>query len=560
MTPIAQALKALDAADHWLKRAPLRQTWLENGLHTGETLPQIIERKVAADPDIQVVFGSRERPSAPTTSQMLAESLVVARGLRALGLVEGDVVAMQLPNWSEAVVALLATWRLGMIAVPIVHTYGPAEMSYILETTCARALFVPDRWRKIDYDARIQAFSGLPYLEHVIVLGDGPMSRPVTRWEELLAMADDAPLPALSASPDDACLINFTSGTTSAPKGVVHTHHSLATEMVLFPGIHSPEGRPRFMPMPGGHIAGLIGQMQPFLAAMPMILMDHFDEALTLELCELYRPDRAGGVPFHVEFFCDHAEALFPDGCLQMSVGAANVAPTLMQRCDELGWPSTRSYGSTEHPTISGTAPDDSYEKRTTTDGALLEGISIRLVDDEGADVTGTGPGEIVSMGPELCKGYLDPVLNAAGFAEDGWFLTGDIGVLDEDGFLTIVDRKKDIIIRGGENISSKEVEDVLRQHPEVVEVAAVGWPDQRLGERVGVFVRVRNEGALDLEAIKAHFRSVGTAIHKTPEFLVLVDDYPRTPAGKIIKVELRERARTMQDAAAGASAMGIKA
>ncbi|MDB5722408.1 MAG: fatty-acyl-CoA synthase [Alphaproteobacteria bacterium] len=560
MTPIAQALKALDAADHWLKRAPLRQAWLENGLHTGETLPQIIERKVAADPDIQVVFGSRERPSAPTTSQMLAESLVVARGLRALGLVEGDVVAMQLPNWSEAVVALLATWRLGMIAVPIVHTYGPAEMSYILETTCARALFVPDRWRKIDYDARIQAFSDLPYLEHVIVLGDGPMSRPVTRWEELLAMADDAPLPALSASPDDACLINFTSGTTSAPKGVVHTHHSLATEMVLFPGIHSPEGRPRFMPMPGGHIAGLIGQMQPFLAAMPMILMDHFDEALTLELCELYRPDRAGGVPFHVEFFCDHADALFPDGCLQMSVGAANVAPTLMQRCDELGWPSTRSYGSTEHPTISGTAPDDSYEKRTTTDGALLEGISIRLVDDEGADVTGTGPGEIVSMGPELCKGYLDPVLNAAGFAEDGWFLTGDIGVLDEDGFLTIVDRKKDIIIRGGENISSKEVEDVLRQHPEVVEVAAVGWPDQRLGERVGVFVRVRNEGALDLEAIKAHFRSVGTAIHKTPEFLVLVDDYPRTPAGKIIKVGLRERARTMHDAAAGASAMGIKA
>lgn len=151
-------------------------------------------------------------------------------------------------------------------------------------------------------------------------------------------------------------------------------------------------------------------------------------------------------------------------------------------------------------------------------------------------------------MGPELCKGYLDSETNAQSFAEDGWFCTGDIGQIDAEGFLTIVDRKKDIIIRGGENISSKEVEDVLLLHPAVAEVAVVGWPDARLGERVCAFARLRDGVCLDLNLVREHFSRMGLSIQKTPEYLVLVDDFPRTPAGKIVKVTLRESIRAQQE------------
>jgi acyl-CoA synthetase (AMP-forming)/AMP-acid ligase II len=216
-----------------------------------------------------------------------------------------------------------------------------------------------------------------------------------------------------------------------------------------------------------------------------------------------------------------------------------------MERCEVMNWPATRSYGLTEHPTISGAWPDDPFQKRATTDGRLLSGVSVRLVDDGGRAVSPGEPGEIVCMGPELCQGYLDPEHTAAAFASDGWFHTGDIGVMDAEGYLAIVDRKKDVIIRGGENIASKEVEDILLRHPSVEEVAAVGWPDERLGERVGVFVRLRaGVRDLSLTEVSLHFAASGRATYKTPEHIVIVDDFPRTPAGKIRKPELRNQIR----------------
>jgi acyl-CoA synthetase (AMP-forming)/AMP-acid ligase II len=229
-----------------------------------------------------------------------------------------------------------------------------------------------------------------------------------------------------------------------------------------------------------------------------------------------------------------------------MSVGAASVPSALMERAEKHGCPGTRTYGSTEHPTISGALPSDPFEKRATTDGRLLAGVQVRLIDDEGRTVGTDIPGEIVSMGPELFKGYLDPTHNEAAFADDGWFHTGDIGQLDADGYLRIVDRKKDIIIRGGENISSKEVEDTLVLHPMIAEAAVVAWPDRRMGERVGAFVRLKDPITLTIDDIAAHFLAAGIARQKTPERLVVVVDFPRTPAGKILKTELREHVRSL--------------
>jgi acyl-CoA synthetase (AMP-forming)/AMP-acid ligase II len=541
---LKEAFAALDAAPHWRKRASYLDEWRQAGYHSGKVTSALIAERVAQRPDVQIVFGSLERPSQTTAGELLKESYGVAAAFHRLGLSEGDVLVSQMPNWREGSLTMLAALHLGLIFVPMVHIYGPSEMAFIINTVGAKAVVVPDRWKKIDYGARIGALGEVPTLEHVITVGSEAMPVAVTRWADL--DRTEIRLPELFAKPNDPWLIMFTSGTTSAPKGVVHTHHSFAAEISLFPAAPSPKGGMKLLPMPAGHSAGMIANLRPFIAGDGCVLMDAWHEQLALDLIQQHRPDRAGGVPYTVSFMLDHAEELFPDGLVQMSVGAASVPASLMERAERHGFPGTRTYGSTEHPTISGGFPEDPFEKRTTTDGRLLPGVQVRLVDDDGVTV-GTGePGEIVSMGPELFKGYLDPAQNESAFAQDGWFHTGDIGQLDKEGYLRIVDRKKDIIIRGGENISSKEVEDVLALHPAISEAAVVAWPDDRLGERVAAFVKLRQPGTIAIEDITEHFKVFGIARQKTPERIVVVEDFPRTPAGKILKTELRAKVKSL--------------
>jgi acyl-CoA synthetase (AMP-forming)/AMP-acid ligase II len=201
-----------------------------------------------------------------------------------------------------------------------------------------------------------------------------------------------------------------------------------------------------------------------------------------------------------------------------------------------------RCYGSSEHPTISSGTVDDPLAKRATTDGRVLGGSEVRLVDEYGDDVPEGAEGEIASRGGELFLGYTDTSLDRESFLPGRWYRTGDIGRLDGDGYLTITDRKKDIIIRGGENISSKEVEDVLTEHPSVLDAAAVGMPDERLGERVCAIVVLGEGAALDVEDVRAHFAAAGLARQKTPERIEIVAELPRTPAGKVQKFVLREQ------------------
>mgnify|MGYP001178335725 FL=1 len=541
---LKEAFAALDAAPHWRRRAPYLDEWRRLGYHSGKLTGELIAERVRERPDVPIIFGSRERPSRTTAAELLQQSYGVAAALHRLGLREGDVLVSQMPNWREGSLTLLAALHLGLVFVPMVHIYGPAEMAFIINTVGAKALVVPDRWKKIDYGARIAALGDVPTLEQVIVAGSEPMPGDITRWDDL--DRTDADLPSLRAKPDDPWLIMFTSGTTSVPKGVVHTHHSFAAEVPLFPTEPSPTGSMKLLPLPAGHSAGVIAALRPLLAGDACLMMDAWDEQLAIELIKRHRPDRAGGVPVIISFLLHHADELFPHGLVQMSVGAASVPSALMERAEKLGCPATRTYGSTEHPTISGAFPEDPFEKRATTDGGLLPGVRVRLVDDDGRTVGTDVPGEIVSIGPELFKGYLDPAHNEAAFAQDGWFHTGDIGQLDAEGYLRIVDRKKDIIIRGGENISSKEVEDTLVLHPGIAEAAVVAWPDPRMGERVGAFVRLKESATLTIDDVAAHFRAAGIARQKTPERLVIVDDFPRTPAGKILKTELRERVRSL--------------
>jgi acyl-CoA synthetase (AMP-forming)/AMP-acid ligase II len=228
-----------------------------------------------------------------------------------------------------------------------------------------------------------------------------------------------------------------------------------------------------------------------------------------------------------------------------VGLGGAPVPAAVSDRAEALGIATTRAYGSTEHPSITGSAPTDPAAKRKYTDGRALPGVELRVVDDDGHDVPTGEPGEILSRGPERFWGYTDPSFSDAVLDADGWYRTEDVGVLDADGYLTITDRKKDIIIRGGENVSAAEVEELLMRMPGVTEVAVVAAPDARMGEHACAFLRMQpGVGAPDLPAVRAWLEREGLAKQKWPEELREVGDFARTPSGKIKKFALRDDLR----------------
>jgi acyl-CoA synthetase len=245
-----------------------------------------------------------------------------------------------------------------------------------------------------------------------------------------------------------------------------------------------------------------------------------------------------GGPAYFITSLLDHPN--FTDDHLQymryLGLGGSAIPTTVTRRLSDLGLVVTRSYGSTEHPSITGSSPTAAPEKRLLTDGAARGGVEVRLADD----------GEILSREPDLCLGYLDPELSAKAFDGDGWYHTGDIGIMDDDGYLTITDRKSDIIIRGGENISALEVEEALLAMPEVAEAVVVAAPDERFGERVVAVLRTRTGQQMpSRDRVREHFAAAGTASQKWPEELSEVEDYPRTARGKVQKYVVRQEVRS---------------
>jgi acyl-CoA synthetase (AMP-forming)/AMP-acid ligase II len=495
-----------------------------------------------------MLFHSDEHPAEATLAEMHAQSLRLASALRALGLGPGDVVAVQVPNWLEGALMFQAAMLLGVVTLPIVHIYGPAEVGFILRQSGARAFVCPARWRQIDYLARLERLdrSSLPALEHVIVIGERAPAGALT-WRELLARATPH-FEAPRISSDDVCMLVYTSGTTAAPKGVQHSHNTLLAEVRGLRRARDANARPvtGLSAFPAGHIAGVLGLTRLYLHGNSTVLMDAWDAEQAAELVERHRVVSTSGTPFHLAGLLDAAERTTRNigSLFGYVVGAASVPPALVERAEKAGVRTLRSYGSSEHPTISAGSPLDPLAKRSTTDGRILPGNEIRIVDDDGRDPPTGSAGEILSRGPELFVGYRDEELDLESFLPGGWFRTGDVGVLDADGFLAITDRKKDIIIRGGENIASKEVEDLLALHPAVQEAAVVAAPDPRYGERVCAFVVVRRGETLDLAGVQQLFVAAGVAKQKTPERLELVSELPRTPSGKVKKFELRSRLR----------------
>jgi acyl-CoA synthetase (AMP-forming)/AMP-acid ligase II len=497
-------------------------------------------------PDSEFVVESRERPARMTFRELHDRGVRLAGALHRLGLRKGDVFAMEMPNWIEGCITYHACAALGVVVVPIIHIYRAKEVEFILRQSGAKAFMIPDRYRSmaVDYLAMVADIRPrLERLEHVIVVGDD-VPDGCLAFEELAARGTEE-FPRPDVSPDEPHILAYTSGTTADPKGAVHSHNTLFAELRAIVAASGGGETDVFMsPNPIGHIAGIYSALiAPFRCGYrKLVLVDGFDPAWMLELIQEHRVTRSGGAPIFLQVMLDHPDfARYDTSTLELfGVGGANVSPALIERAHRAGWWSMRSYGCTEHPSITMGTLDDPLEKRAYTDGRPMLDVEIRLVDDAGRDVPPGEEGEILSRGPDQFLGYMDPAMDAEAFDADGWFRTGDIGRLDPEGYLVITDRKKEIIIRGGENISAREVEEVLARHPRVREAAVTPVADPRYGERVAAFVITADGGPLSLEEVREHFAREGVARQKTPELVEVVSEFPRTLQGKVQKYVLR--------------------
>jgi acyl-CoA synthetase (AMP-forming)/AMP-acid ligase II len=522
---------------------PLRAEWYREGWFSGRTLPDTLEAGAIEYGSMPVTFVSGEHVSRATVSEIHQQALNVATALQHRGVRAGDAVAVQLTNRVECAVAYQAVLLCGAVLVPIVHIYGVTEVGFILAESRAKALIMLGQLNTTSYLDRLPQLSTIETLAHVIVV-DAQLDNRYESWSSLSSLAESGDAyqrPVVAA--DDVCLLLYTSGTTSAPKGVQHTHNTVLAEQQTLPALlHASPDDVSLVTFPPGHIAGVGSILRPLLSGIRTVYMDSWDPARAADVIHTFGITSTAGAPVHLQGLLDRAEHTKLSTLREFLVGAAPVTEELGRRAAAAGISTFRSYGSTEHPTVTGEHRGEPQWARLGTDGKTLPGSSVRIIGPTGEELPTGSDGEVVTRGPEQFVGYRDPELNDGAFTVDGWFRTGDLGQLDADGRLTITDRIKDVIIRGGETISSNQVEDVLNAHPSVAEGAAVAAPDPRYGDVVGAVVALRPGAALDLDDLRAHFASSGLARQKTPERLAIVDALPRTALGKIRKAELRKQ------------------
>jgi acyl-CoA synthetase len=496
------------------------------GWWTRDTLGDLLARGLEVAPEAEFRVHSEVRPWAGRFGDVERVARRLAAGLRERGVGPGDVVAFQLPNWMEAAAVFWAAAFLGAVVVPIVHFYGRKEVGYILKSVQPRVFVTAERFGRLEYQADLCA--GVPVV--------GVVGRD---FDDLL---DEDPMPGtLAVDPAGPALIAFTSGTTRDPKGVVHSHQTLGFETRQL-GEHFPPSRgAQLTSAPVGHFIGMLSALLiPVLDGSPVNLTDVWDPARVLALMRSDGLTVGGGAPYYITSLLDHPD-FTPADLAHMKyagLGGASVPAAVTSRLAALGITAWRAYGSSEHPSITGSSHDSPESKRLYTDGEPLPGVEIRLAAD----------GEIFSRGPDLCLGYTDPALTEQAFDGEGWYRTGDVGVLDDDGFLTITDRKSDIIIRGGENISAAEVEEVLLAMPGVAEAAVVAAPDARLGEHAAAVLRLLPGYAVPtMSELRAQFERSGLARQKWPEEVHAFPDFPRTASGKVQKYLLRKEIAARQ-------------
>ncbi|ELK1223985.1 medium-chain fatty-acid--CoA ligase [Escherichia coli] len=522
-----------------------RAAYRQQGLWGDASLADYWQQTARAMPDKIAVVDNHGASYNYSALDHAASCL--ANWMLAKGIESGDRIAFQLPGWCEFTVIYLACLKIGAVSVPLLPSWREAELVWVLNKCQAKMFFAPTLFKQTrPVDLILPLQNQLPQLQQIV--GVDKLAPATSSLSLSQIIADNTPLTtAITTHGDELAAVLFTSGTEGLPKGVMLTHNNiLASERAYSARLNLTWQDVFMMPAPLGHATGFLhGVTAPFLIGARSVLLDIFTPDACLALLEQQRCTcMLGATPFVYDLLNVLEKQPADLSALRFFLcGGTTIPKKVARECQQLGIKLLSVYGSTESSPHAVVNLDDPLSRFMHTDGYAAAGVEIKVVDDARKTLPPGCEGEEASRGPNVFMGYFDePELTARALDEEGWYYSGDLCRMDEAGYIKITGRKKDIIVRGGENISSREVEDILLQHPKIHDACVVAMPDERLGERSCAYVVLKApHHSLSLEEVVAFFSRKRVAKYKYPEHIVVIEKLPRTASGKIQKFLLRK-------------------
>ncbi|ELD8422887.1 medium-chain fatty-acid--CoA ligase [Escherichia coli] len=532
-----------------------RAAYRQQGLWGDASLADYWQQTARAMPDKIAVVDNHG--ASYTYSALDHAASCLANWMLAKGIESGDRIAFQLPGWCEFTVIYLACLKIGAVSVPLLPSWREAELVWVLNKCQAKMFFAPTLFKQTrPVDLILPLQNQLPQLQQIV--GVDKLAPATSSLSLSQIIAYNTPLTtAITVHGDELAAVLFTSGTEGLPKGVMLTHNNiLASERAYCARLNLTWQDVFMMPAPLGHATGFLhGVTAPFLIGARSVLLDIFTPDACLALLEQQRCTcMLGATPFVYDLLNLLEKQPADLSALRFFLcGGTTIPKKVARECQQRGIKLLSVYGSTESSPHAVVNLDDPLSRFMHTDGYAAAGVEIKVVDDAHKTLPPGCEGEEASRGPNVFMGYFDePELTARALDEEGWYYSGDLCRMDEAGYIKITGRKKDIIVRGGENISSREVEDILLQHPKIHDACVVAMPDERLGERSCAYVVLKApHHSLSLEDVVTFFSRKRVAKYKYPEHIVVIEKLPRTASGKIQKFLLRKdiMRRLTQDA-----------
>ena len=522
-----------------------RAAYRQQGLWGDASLADYWQQTARAMPDKIAVVDNHG--ASYTYSALDHAASCLANWMLAKGIESGDRIAFQLPGWCEFTVIYLACLKIGAVSVPLLPSWREAELVWVLNKCQAKMFFAPTLFKQTrPVDLILPLQNQLPQLQQIV--GVDKLAPATSSLSLSQIIADNTPLTtAITTHGDELAAVLFTSGTEGLPKGVMLTHNNiLASDRAYCARLNLTWQDVFMMPAPLGHATGFLhGVTAPFLIGARSVLLDIFTPDACLALLEQQRCTcMLGATPFVYDLLNLLEKQPADLSALRFFLcGGTTIPKKVARECQQRGIKLLSVYGSTESSPHAVVNLDDPLSRFMHTDGYAAAGVEIKVVDDARKTLPPGCEGEEASRGPNVFMGYFDePELTARALDEEGWYYSGDLCRMDEAGYIKITGRKKDIIVRGGENISSREVEDILLQHPKIHDACVVAMPDERLGERSCAYVVLKApHHSLSLEEVVAFFSRKRVAKYKYPEHIVVIEKLPRTASGKIQKFLLRK-------------------
>ncbi|MEF4929738.1 medium-chain fatty-acid--CoA ligase [Escherichia coli] len=522
-----------------------RAAYRQQGLWGDASLADYWQQTARAMPDKIAVVDNHG--ASYTYSALDHAASCLANWMLAKGIESGDRIAFQLPGWCEFTVIYLACLKIGAVSVPLLPSWREAELVWVLNKCQAKMFFAPTLFKQTrPVDLILPLQNQLPQLQQIV--GVDKLAPATSSLSLSQIIADNTSLTtAITTHGDELAAVLFTSGTEGLPKGVMLTHNNiLASERAYCARLNLTWQDVFMMPAPLGHATGFLhGVTAPFLIGARSVLLDIFTPDACLALLEQQRCTcMLGATPFVYDLLNVLEKQPADLSALRFFLCGGTIIPKKVAReCQQRGIKLLSVYGSTESSPHAVVNLDDPLSRFMHTDGYAAAGVEIKVVDDARKTLPPGCEGEEASRGPNVFMGYFDePELTARALDEEGWYYSGDLCRMDEAGYIKITGRKKDIIVRGGENISSREVEDILLQHPKIHDACVVAMSDERLGERSCAYVVLKApHHSLSLEEVVAFFSRKRVAKYKYPEHIVVIEKLPRTTSGKIQKFLLRK-------------------